>query len=149
MQNPEKRRSAAQRRMAAFQFMDVNAALLATRGAIARCWRKANRRCGPYYRLILRDTAGRQISAYLGADQGLAAEVRQRLADLQAHNKERRLVAKARRAARSELRRVMRGLDHEITALGLSMHGTEIRGWRSSSVFKKTAAGQTGGRHDD
>ena len=129
-ENPEKRRTDDQRRAAIGQFLANHGLLLARQGFVAKSWRCGERRSGPYYRLAYRDETGRQRSIYLGVDGELAAQVRQRLAELQTV-KERRLLAKARRAARRALREAMKALECELAQLGLYLWGNEIRGWHS------------------
>lgn len=149
MQNPEIYRSRDQIEADVWEFLLENASLLSEHGTVVQSWRGPNHQNGPYFRLDYTGDDGRRRAVYLGADCELAAQVRQRLAELQRPDKERRVLARARRVAKWELRKAMQGLEREMAALGLALHGSEIRGWQSSSVFKKTAAGQTGGRHDD
>jgi hypothetical protein len=128
-ENPEKRRTTDQRRAAVGHFIADHARMLAQKGHVARSWRQRRRLCGPYYRLAYEDEAGQQRSVYLGVDSELATQVRRQLAKLQEPAKERRQLAKARKAARQELRKAMTALGYELAKCGLELKGTEIRGW--------------------
>jgi hypothetical protein len=117
------------------QLIADRTASFSRQGAVVKSWRHwRGRRHGPFYRLAFRDDTGRQRSIYLGADEGLAAAVRQTLAELQAPMRQHRWLEEVRRKIRRELRACRAAMNVELQAMGLFCKGAEIRGWRNARL---------------
>lgn len=130
----ENRNSVDQRRSAVGQFLARHHVALVRQGAVVATYRRrAGRTLGPYYRLTCR-SGGRQVAVYLGGDQGLIGDVRERLASLQQARLQRTELLRVRRGLRSHAREARRRLDTELDQLGLYRQGHEIRGWRTASL---------------
>lgn len=96
-------------------------------------WRRYGvRRLGPYFRLAWRDAGGRQRSLYLGADCSLAKEAQCWLQRLRAARDEKRQLNRLRCRLRRELARQRVIQRRELTKFGLTLKGTEVRGWREA-----------------
>ena len=126
----EKREFVAQRRIAVARFLFEHEDDLARQGSIIRSYRlHRGRRFGPYFKLVCR-RAGRQRSIYLGCDKVFMEEVKQRLEQLQAPGRLRRVLEASCRALRTQARLARRLLNNELAKHGLVTHGHEIRGWK-------------------
>jgi hypothetical protein len=109
--------------------------ILARQGTVVASWRtRHGRKVGPYYRLAWRER-GRQKSLYLGCSAELAQAVRHMLAELQRPLREDR-------ALRAEIQRAWAAFRahkvvwaRELARFGLYLHGSEIRGWRNTTLF--------------
>ena len=129
-----------QRRRAVEQFFTAYATELSRQGSVVATYRtRPEWRLGPYYRLTCRAANGRQRSLYLGPDGPFVAAVRQRLQALQQARRERLQWARIRRAVRQGRRASQRAFAAELAAHGLTLRGTEIRGWRLRNVTAEHA----------
>jgi hypothetical protein len=132
-----------QRRAAVRQLVAEHAALSGRQGSVQASWRwRRGKKLGPFFRLSYR-RGETQASFYLGADEALAEEVRQLLAPLQAPLRQRLERERRLAQARALLRQHKQDFRQEISHLGLTLKGSEIRGWRS------LPAGQRGASKDD
>lgn len=114
--------------------------LFARQGAVVATWRRHGAQtCGPYYRLSYRED-GRQCSVYLGRAGAVVDRVRDALADLQRRRNERHARHRMRRQVVASLRRHKKQLNRQLLALGLRLHGFEVRGWRASPMRAAFAA---------
>ncbi len=98
-------------------------------GSVVAGWRTyRGRRLGPFFTLRYRK-GGRQAALYLGRSGSLAAQVRELLAEVQRP----RLLRRCIQQARAEVRRCKRAWQEDLAAVGLSLKGCEVRGWRGLS----------------
>ena len=95
-------------------------------GAVVASWRYyRGNRLGPFYSLRYR-VEGRQAAMYLGRSAVLAEQVRVLLRDIQ----QDRQIARLKRQARAELRKHKKLWQQDLAAMGLSLKGFQVQGWR-------------------
>jgi hypothetical protein len=136
----ENRRFVDQRRAAVEQFMADHRDELIRQGVLVATFRRrGDRILGPYHQLTCRRD-GRQVAVYLGSDEALIGDVRERLARLQQSRSEEAKLHMVRRAVRSQARAARQQLDAELVKLGLYRKGHEIRGWRGMLSTKAASA---------
>jgi hypothetical protein len=115
---------------------------LARHGAVVSSWRwKGSRRLGPYYRLDVRDDAGRKCALYLGREGPLVAAVRARLAQLQHPYRQQQHLDRATRVINRWRRAAYAHLGAELMKFGLRLQGAEVRGFGRLSHALTRAAG--------
>ena len=99
-------------------------------GCVACGWRSyRGHRLGPFFTPRFR-VHGRQSAVYLGRSFELAERVKTLLREIQ----QERQFARLRRQARAELRKCKERWAEDLAALGLSLKGFEVRGWRGATV---------------
>lgn len=109
------------------QFIEAHPELFESQGSVVASYRKYREtRMGPYWNLMFR-VAGQQKKLYLGANDEIAEKVKQRLSEVQAPVRERRVVRRARSCARRALARRKRELERHLAKLEIYMHGWEPR----------------------
>lgn len=112
-------------------FLEQHAAEFAAQGTVVVSWRRYRGcRRGPYFRLAWRGADGRQRLRYVGSDHAVLAEIERWFAALRGPRETTRRLAEARRILRRAMRQERGHLRRELAALGLSLKGAEIRGWR-------------------
>ena len=105
--------------------------LFCRQGAVVAKWAVSpGRRVGPYYRLRFR-LDGHDRSIYLGPEGPLVEEVRARLARLHNALRENRRRQAWRREMLAQLRADKKNLNCHLRSLGLTLKGSETRGWRN------------------
>ena len=127
MENP---RFADQRRLVIARFFAAHETELRQRGSIVATWRRRRGQLrGPYWSLIVRDACNRQKSIYLGADDKVVEYARAELIRLQARRVSQRKLDHAQKQVRRALQEANQRLSQELTKIGLTRKGNEIRGW--------------------
>jgi len=130
----ENRESVRQVPHRALRLIAARPAVFVRQGAVVAGWRReGGRRFGPYYHLTFRD-AGRQQCIYLGRAGPLVEEVRHALAALRLPLVRRRAYRRLLREILGSLRADKALLHARLGALGLRLHGHEVRGWRRSPL---------------
>ena len=128
----ENRNSVDQRREAARRFIAAHRDELGRRGSLAATWRRrAGKKTGPYFLLVVRDAQARRRSVYLGTAGPLVDQVRAELAALQAPEREHRVFTRVKRQLRRALHDAQREQDIHLAEAGLWRKGCEVRGWRT------------------
>ena len=152
----EKRKSVTQKMIERFErvraYLAARPGLFAAQGTViatSRTYR--GRQLGPYFQLAWRED-GRQRRLYLGRSLELVDRVRKLLDRLQQPLRERRLLARLKRQARSALRRWLADLRPLLARWGVELKGFELRGTRRAlrryadvfypSVTSKVLCGQ-------
>jgi len=132
-------------------FFSRKHAALARQGSIASTWRwSKGRRLGPYYRLDVRDDAGRKCALYLGREGPLVAAVRARLDQLQHPHRQQQQLARATRILRRWRRAAYAILAAELEKIGLRLQGSEVRGFGClRHALTPAAAPADGGAHEE
>jgi hypothetical protein len=130
----EKAKTVEQKRQDVLRFLDEHAAALSRQGSVSET-RRGGRggRTGKFYELRCR-LAGRQRCVYLGRDETLAEEVRDRLRQLQAPRHERRGRELLWKQQRAHGREIKARLNRELATLGLRLQGYELRGVRKARL---------------
>jgi hypothetical protein len=130
----EKRKSVTQKMIERFErvraYLVARPALFAGQGTVVATPRTyRGRQLGPYFQLAWRED-GRQRRLYLGRSLELVDRVRKLLDRLQQPLRERRLLARLNRQARSALRRWLADLRPFLARWGVELKGFEFRGTR-------------------
>jgi hypothetical protein len=119
------------------QWILGHGALLAKQGRVVEAWRTYHgRRLGPYFRVAYREH-GRQRSIYLGKSADLADRVCALLQNCQAHVHQKRAWQQLREQVQSELVSNKATWRDELTKVGLTLKGSEVRGWRALTFASK------------
>jgi len=115
--------------------------IFSRQGSVQASYRRyGGRVLGPYYRVLYRDGGGLR-SIYIGAEEGLAEDVRRLLEELQQERREELEFERCFRTLRRRVREAKARLDRDLRRLGLYMKGFEVRGWaRGRTAFKKGEA---------
>jgi hypothetical protein len=125
-----KQNASDRRRVAVRHFIDTYRQCLARQGTIASTWRrKGDRKLGPYFLLVVRDSAGRQRSVYLGPASELVEEIRRELAELQRPYRGCQALLASGRSMRRAIPRLRELHRQKLAKAGLRPKGVELRGW--------------------